>query len=113
MTAATENIGELHVGASTLRVRQHRQRRRDGLRLFTVTVPETAIENAVARGLLAAEDRAKPWPVIQACYAALLSDAAFDWLAKGGLITDEQRGDAAAVGTSRSSMTATSTIAIT
>jgi hypothetical protein len=35
--------------------------------------------------------------VIQACYAALLSDAALDWLANGGLIIDEQRGDAAAI----------------
>ena len=52
-------------GPSKLRVRRHRQRRRDGLRLFTVTVPETAIENAIARGLLAVENRAEPWPVIE------------------------------------------------
>ena len=82
---------------STKRVRRHRERRRDGLRLFTVTIPEAVIENAIARGLLAAEDRAEPWALIQACYAALLSDAALDWLAKGGVITDEQRGDAAAI----------------
>jgi hypothetical protein len=97
MTAATENIAERHVGASTQRVRRYRERRRDGLRLFTVTVSETVIDNAIARGLLAVEDRAEPWPVIQACYAALLSDAALDWLAKGGVIIDEQRGDAAAL----------------
>jgi hypothetical protein len=33
-----------------------------------VTVPETVVENTVARGLLAAEDRAKPWQVIQGCH---------------------------------------------
>jgi hypothetical protein len=97
MAAATENIGELHVSASTLRVRQHRQRRRDGLRLFTVTVPEAFIENAIGRRLLAAEDRGKPWPVIQACYAAQLSDAALERLINDGLIKREQRGDAAAI----------------
>jgi hypothetical protein len=44
--------------------------------LFTVPVPETVIDNAIARGLLAAEDRAEAWSVIQGCYAAQLSDAA-------------------------------------
>jgi hypothetical protein len=73
-------------------VRQHRRRRRNRLRLFTVPVPETVIENAIARGLLAAEDRTKPWHVIQGCYAAQLSDAALEWLVNGGVITHEQRG---------------------
>jgi hypothetical protein len=84
-------------GPSKLRVRRHRQRRRDGLRLFTVTVPETAIENAIARGLLAVENRAEPWPVIEGCYAAQLSDAALARLIKGGVIAHEQRGDAVAI----------------
>jgi hypothetical protein len=96
MTAATENIAERHVGASTQRVRRYRERRRDGLRLYTVSVPETIIGNAIARGLLAAEDRVEPWPVIQACYAAQLSDKALDWLLNNGVITPGQRGDAAA-----------------
>jgi hypothetical protein len=47
--------------------------------------------------LLTAEDRAEPWQVIQACYAAQLSDAALDWLINGGLIAPEQHGDAAAI----------------
>jgi hypothetical protein len=97
VTAAIENIAESHVGASTQRVRRHRERRRDGLRLFTVTIPETVIENAIARSLLAAEDRAEPWPVIQACYAAQLSDAALDGLVNGAVITHDQRGDAGAI----------------
>ena len=32
---------------------------------FTVTVPETVIENAVTRGLIATQDRAKPWSLVQ------------------------------------------------
>jgi hypothetical protein len=72
------------VNTSTSRVRRHRERLRNGLRLLTVTVPETVIENAIARRLLAAEDRAEPWPVIQGCYAAQLSDSALNWLIKGG-----------------------------
>jgi hypothetical protein len=83
-TAAEQTIAARTVNSSTSRVRRHRERRRDGLRLFTVTVPETVIENAIARGLLAAEDRAKPWSVIQGCYAAQVSDAALNWLISGG-----------------------------
>jgi hypothetical protein len=62
-----------------------------------VPVPGAVVENAIARGLLAAEDRAEPWPVIQACYAAQLSDAALEWLIDGGVIAPEQRGDAGAI----------------
>ena len=97
MSNAPDNVtNPAPANPSTLRVRRHRERRRGGLRLFTVPVPETVIEGAIARGLLAAEDRAEPWPVIQGCYAAQLSDAALDWLIKGGVIVAEQRGDAAA-----------------
>ncbi len=97
MTTAEQTIAPPPVNPSTSRVRRHRERRREGLRLFTVTVPQTLIENAIARGLLAAEDRAEPWPVIQACYAAQVSDAALNWLISGGVITHEQRGDAGAI----------------
>jgi len=60
----------------TLRVRRYRKRRRENLRLFTVELPEPVIEDAIARGLLKREDHTRPWPTIQSCYAALLSDAA-------------------------------------
>ena len=93
--ASRPTISPRLVNASTSRVRRHRERRREGLRLFTVTVPETVIENTIARGLLAAAGRADPWPVIQACYAAQLSDAALAWLVNSGVIAREQRGDAA------------------
>jgi hypothetical protein len=35
-----------------LRVRRHRERRRAGLCLFTIEVPEANLEQAIARGLL-------------------------------------------------------------
>jgi len=85
------------VNPNALRVRRHRERRRYGLRMLNVTVPETVIESAVARGLLASDDGAQPWSVIQGCYASLLSDAALAWLIDNGVITHEQRGDAGAI----------------
>ena len=72
MTVATKHIPEPRPERpSTLRVRRHRERRSHGLRLLTVTVPETVIEAAVARGLLASEERAEPWAVISRllCFA--------------------------------------------
>jgi hypothetical protein len=62
------------VSPSTLRVRRHRECRRKRLRLFTLEVPEDLIDQALARDLLKPEDRTDWWPVIQACYAAQLSD---------------------------------------
>ncbi len=97
MTAATENVAGPRICASTERVRQHRERRRNGLRLMTVTMPEANIEHAINRGLLKPEDRARLWPVIQACYASWLSDAAMQWLVRNGVINANKRGDAAAI----------------
>ncbi len=97
MTAAIENVSEAGICASTQRVRQHRERRRNRLRLMTVQMPEAAIEHAISRGLLKPEDRSKPWPVIQACYASWLSDTAMQWLIRNGVINDKERGDAAAI----------------
>ncbi len=65
MTAAPESTTEHRLSPSTLRVRRHRERRREGLRLVTVEVPEPAIEAAVARGLLKPEDHAEAWAVRQ------------------------------------------------
>jgi hypothetical protein len=70
MIGAIENVAEPRLRASTKRVRQHRERRRNGLRLMTVATPEANIEHAISRGLLKPEDRTKPWAVIQACYAS-------------------------------------------
>jgi AcrR family transcriptional regulator len=97
MTAAIENVAEPRVCASTERVRQHRERRRNGLRLMTVAMPEANIEHAITRGLLKPEDRTKPLPVIQACYASWLSDTAMQWLIRNGVINGNERGDTAAI----------------
>jgi hypothetical protein len=85
------------VNANTLRVRRHRERRRNRHSLFTVEVPQSAIEAAIERGLLGPESRAEPWVLIQACYASLLSDAALNWLVRNGKIKTEQRADAATI----------------
>src|ERR1700756_1913905 len=84
----------LALGPSTC-VRRHRKRRRKGLHLFTVEVPEANIENAIARGLLKPEDCVEPWSVVQTCYASQLSGAALEWLIEGKIITPKQRSDAA------------------
>jgi len=55
------------------------------------------IQSAMARRTLELEDSAKPWAVIQACYAAQLSEAATSCLINGGVITREQRADAVAI----------------
>ena len=94
---STNGVTEPPINPGTLRVRAHRQRRREGLRLVTVPVPEAVIEDAIARGMLKPEESAKPWPVIQACYASQLSEAALDWLINGGVITRERHADAAAI----------------
>ena len=40
----------------------------------------SAGDSSRGRGLLKPEDRTKSWPVIQACYAALLTEKAMQWL---------------------------------
>jgi hypothetical protein len=97
MIGAIENVAEPRLRASTKRVRQHRERRRNGLRLMTVAMPEANIEHAISRGLLKPEDRTKPWAVIQACYASWLSDTAMQWLIRNAVINGKERGDAAAI----------------
>ena len=85
------------VKSSTIRVRRYRERRRGRLHRFTVTVPETVIEPALVRGLLAEEERLQPWRVIESCYAAQLSDAALERLIRHGVIKREQRAEAAVI----------------
>jgi hypothetical protein len=84
-------------GPSAERVRQYRERRRNGLRLMSVAMPEANVEQAISRGLLKPEDRTKPWPAIQACYASLLSDQAMQWLMRNKVINGEERGNAAVI----------------
>ena len=96
--SAVDNVTESRtVRPGTLRVQRYRKRRRDALRLFTIEMPAATIEHAIARGLLMPEARAEPWPVLQACYAAQLTDGVLDWLISDGVIAREHRGDAAAI----------------
>jgi hypothetical protein len=98
MTVGDENVTKSRpVGASTPRVRRHRERRREGLRQLTVEMPEFAIEAAIARALLKPEESAQAWPVIQSVYATQLSDKVLDWLTQHAVITREQRTDALAI----------------
>jgi hypothetical protein len=59
------------------------------LRLFTVTVPDIAIEAVVAL-----EDRAKPWRWSR---AAMPHFAAINWLIDNAVIESEDRADAGAI----------------
>jgi hypothetical protein len=91
-----ENVIETR-GPSTLRVRRHRDRRREGLRLLTLEMPETAIDVAIARGFLKPEDSNQAWSVIESVYATQLSDRALNWLTDNAVITPEQRTNVAAI----------------
>jgi hypothetical protein len=82
---------------NTLRVRRHRQRRPEGLRLLTVEIPEPVIEAAIARGLLKPEDCTQSSSVMRSAFAAQLSDTALNWLTSNAVITREQRADAVAI----------------
>ena len=55
-------------------------RRREGLRLLTVEIPEPVIEAAIARGLLKPEDCTQSSSVMRDAFAAQLSDTALNWL---------------------------------
>ena len=95
MTADNENVTESRpVRPSTLRVRRHRERRREGMRLLTVEMPEFAIQAAIARGLLKPEESTQAWAVIGSLYAAQLSDKALKWLTDNAVIITEQRSNA-------------------
>jgi hypothetical protein len=97
MNTATESIDEPRISASTLRVRRHRERRREGLRQLSIEIPEPTIEDAIARGLLKPEDCPQSSSVIRSAFAAQLSDTALNWLTSNAVITREQRVDAVAI----------------
>jgi hypothetical protein len=98
MKAGDENVTEPRpLRLSTQRVRLHRERRRDGLRLLTLEMPKTAIDAAIARGFLKPEETTQAWSVIEGVYATQLSDRALNWLTDNAVITMEQRTNAAAI----------------
>jgi hypothetical protein len=97
MTAGDESVTKSRPVGSTLRVRRHRERRREGLRLLTLEMPETAIDVAIERGFLKPEESTQAWSVIQSVYATQLSERALDWLTDNAVITTEQRTNVAAI----------------
>ena len=93
-----ENVTDTRpVRPSALRVRRHRERRREGLRLLALEMPQPLIDAAIARGFLKPEDSTRAWSVIQSVYATQLSDKALNWLTDNAVITTEQRTNAAAI----------------
>jgi hypothetical protein len=93
MTVIYEDV----TSPSRLRVRRYRERRREGLRLLTLEMPETAISAAIARGSLKPEDSTQAWSVIESVYATQLSERALNWLTDNAVITAEQRANTAAI----------------
>jgi hypothetical protein len=57
------------ITSSTLRVRRYRERRREGLRLLTLEMPEPAIETAIARGFLKPEETTQAYTVTFTAWA--------------------------------------------
>jgi hypothetical protein len=96
-TTAAGTTVEPRDSASTQRVRRHRERRREGLRLLTLEMPETAVDAAIARGFLKPEDSTQAWSVIQGVYATQLSERALNWLTANAVITAEQRTNPVAI----------------
>ena len=66
--AALTQTGRLAHSAAAERMRRHRQRRRIGLRCFTVELRATEIEALVYRGLLKGEMRNDRSAIIKALY---------------------------------------------
>jgi hypothetical protein len=98
MTAGHENAIEPRpVRPSTLRVRLHRERRRERLRLLTLEMPESAIHAAIAWGFLKPEGTTQAWSVIESVYATQLSERALNWLMDNAVITTEECTNAAAI----------------
>ena len=75
------------VRPSTVRVRRHRERRREGIRCLAVEMYEADIAEATARGLLKSGGDA--WNVLDAWYACHLSEVALQWLVDNRVIKPE------------------------
>jgi hypothetical protein len=97
MTEVENGTESRPVRPGTLRVRLHHERRREGLRLLTLEIPESAIDAAIARGFIKPEDSNLAWSVIESVYATQLSDRALNWLTDNAVIATEQRTNVAAI----------------
>ena len=94
---APESRPESRIAATTLRVRRHRERRREGLRWLTLEMPETAIDAAIARGFLKPEDSTQAWSGDPKRLRHSAFREALNWLTDNGVITTEQRTNPVAI----------------
>ena len=77
MTTETDKAGPLRSSsAAALRMRRHRERRRDGLRCLTIELRETEVDTLIRKGLLKDDARNNRRAVISAFYGFL--DRALD-----------------------------------
>jgi hypothetical protein len=70
---------------------------RQDVRRLTVSVFERAVESAIARRLLNRGNRAEPWTVVSALFAAMFDDHTIERLIKRGYLTWDQRGQGEAI----------------
>ena len=70
---------------------------RQDVRRLTVSVFESAVENAIGRRLLGRGDRAEPWAVVSALFASMFDDHTIEWLNKRGYLRWDQRGQGEAI----------------
>ena len=59
------------LSAAALRMRRHRERRRDGLRCLTIELRETEIDALIRKGFLKTDTRNDTSAIIDALYALL------------------------------------------
>ena len=57
---------------------------RQYVRRLTVSVFERVVESAIGRRLLEPGNRAEPWTVVSALFAAMFDDRTIEWLHKRG-----------------------------
>ena len=77
MTTETDKAGPLRSSsAAALRMRRHRERRRDGLRCLTIELRETEVDTLIRKGLLSDDARNDLQAVRNALYRFL--DRALD-----------------------------------
>ena len=72
----TTNPSAARSAAGAERVRAHRQRRREGLRCFTLEIRDSEVDALVHKQLLEPERRSDPSAIVDALYAFL--DRALD-----------------------------------
>ena len=65
------NATNATLSPAALRMRRHRERRRDGLRCLKIELRETEVEALIHKGLLNADARNDPGAVCEALYVHL------------------------------------------